>query len=246
MHDPFRITDFAYAHRGLWNADRPENSASAFKAAAAHGLGAECDVHLTADGEVVVHHDFTLQRMFGDTRALRDVALDDLRSITFSRPHETIPTLTEIVDVMGDLPLLIELKVDDTTDRQALADAVWKVFRGRITKVGIMSFDTAILKHFMDPARTFKLGLLTTPLALQTDESIAQTRRTLIDLTADFYAPHVVDCGPARAHICKHGQALITWTVSQPEHLQFARAANAAPIFEKLDPDLVTAINPPT
>ena len=47
-------TDFA--HRGLWNAQNPENSLAAFALAIKHGYGIELDVHLSSDGEVMVFH----------------------------------------------------------------------------------------------------------------------------------------------------------------------------------------------
>lgn len=238
---PFLLSDYAYAHRGLWNAEQPENSPAAFRAAADLGLGAECDVRLTRDGEVVVHHDASLARLFDAPSEIRDLTLEDLQAHRFPNSDETIPTLGDIVDIMGDLPLLIELKVDEKTDKRALASAVYETFRKRYSKVGIMSFDSDILKHFMDPGRDFKLGYLTPPLTLQTEEGVEQTKQALRDLTADFYAPHVIDCGHARAHICNQDQALLSWTVSEPEHLQFLKMANAIPIFEKLDPGLVTA-----
>ena len=52
----FDLQAYAYAHRGLWSETRPENTLAAFRAASANGLAAECDVHLSSDGEVVVHH----------------------------------------------------------------------------------------------------------------------------------------------------------------------------------------------
>ncbi len=53
------------AHRGLHNAAQGviENSTSAAQAAIARGFAIECDVQLTADGEAVVFHDFTLDRL---------------------------------------------------------------------------------------------------------------------------------------------------------------------------------------
>ena len=48
-----------YAHRGLHRIDKstPENSVPAFEHAARIGYGIELDVHITADGELVVFHD---------------------------------------------------------------------------------------------------------------------------------------------------------------------------------------------
>jgi glycerophosphoryl diester phosphodiesterase len=56
----------AVAHRGLWSpAAAPENSLAAFQAACAHDYGIELDVQLSADGEAMVFHDATLERMTG-------------------------------------------------------------------------------------------------------------------------------------------------------------------------------------
>mgnify|MGYP002514313090 CR=1 FL=1 len=43
----------------------PENSLLAFDLAAKEGYGIELDVQLSADGEVMVFHDSTLDRMTG-------------------------------------------------------------------------------------------------------------------------------------------------------------------------------------
>jgi len=49
-------------HRGA-SADAPENTIAAFELALEQGAdGIELDVHLTADGQPVVIHDFTLER----------------------------------------------------------------------------------------------------------------------------------------------------------------------------------------
>ena len=60
-----RLPGTLYAHRGLHGPGVPENSLPAFRAAAAAGYGAELDVHLTADGRLVVFHDGDLTRMCG-------------------------------------------------------------------------------------------------------------------------------------------------------------------------------------
>ena len=48
------------AHRGFWNSEQggfSENSIASLKAAQDAGLwGSECDIHLTADGRVIVNH----------------------------------------------------------------------------------------------------------------------------------------------------------------------------------------------
>ena len=56
-----------FAHRGLHSRDMsvPENSLEAFRLAAKAGYGIELDVQLSKDGQVVVFHDDTLDRVCG-------------------------------------------------------------------------------------------------------------------------------------------------------------------------------------
>ena len=61
----------------LWGI--PENSLSAFKAAVDKGYGIELDVHLTADNELVVHHDDSLYRMCHIERDIKDMTLKEIR-----------------------------------------------------------------------------------------------------------------------------------------------------------------------
>ena len=59
------LTARPIAHRGLHDKAKGviENTASAALAAIEGGYAIECDVQLTADGEAIVFHDFTLDRL---------------------------------------------------------------------------------------------------------------------------------------------------------------------------------------
>jgi len=103
------------AHRGgvfLW----PENSATAFRNAAALALEqAECDVHLTADGEVVVMHDATLDRMTdgsGPVAALTAAQFAALR--VRGTAGEAPPTLAQFLAILAGSAVAprIEIKAD--------------------------------------------------------------------------------------------------------------------------------------
>ena len=105
-----------YAHRGLHGtvgADTfaAENSLTAFKRAVEHGYAIEFDVHVTKDGEAVVFHDDTLDRMTGVSGRVKDFTLDELKKLSLSGTDDTIPTLYEVLELVdGKVPLLIELK----------------------------------------------------------------------------------------------------------------------------------------
>ena len=77
----FKIPEVGYAHRGLWNEERPENSAAAFSAAVERGYGIETDVRLTKDKVPVLFHDDTLTRMCGDDRRVIDCTYEELSEL---------------------------------------------------------------------------------------------------------------------------------------------------------------------
>lgn len=100
------------AHRGLWSPDGPpENSLSAFQAACAAGYGIELDVQLSADGEAVVFHDETLERMTGRPGRVRDLSAADLADLRLKGSDEKIPTLLETLAIVGHRAMVhVELK----------------------------------------------------------------------------------------------------------------------------------------
>lgn len=102
------------AHRGLHDELLPENSLPAFKAAVDQNLPIEIDVHLTADGNVIVFHDATLKRMCGVDKRVTELTLDELKKYRLKESDACIPTLRECLDtVSGRVPLLIEFKMEN-------------------------------------------------------------------------------------------------------------------------------------
>jgi glycerophosphoryl diester phosphodiesterase len=100
------------AHRGLWSSDGyPENSLGAFQSACAAGYGIELDVQASADGEAVVFHDLTLQRMTGVEGRLCDHTAADLGRMRLAGSEEAIPTLADALTVIGHKAMVyIEIK----------------------------------------------------------------------------------------------------------------------------------------
>ncbi|KAI0024237.1 PLC-like phosphodiesterase [Xylariomycetidae sp. FL0641] len=79
----------AIAHRGLTSPRTPENSLGAFAAAVGGGAHAlETDLHLSADGVVVLAHDRTLMRLFGDPRRVGELSWAELSRLPFKAPGE--------------------------------------------------------------------------------------------------------------------------------------------------------------
>jgi glycerophosphoryl diester phosphodiesterase len=74
----------AYAHQGgAWEA--PSSTLHAIRGAVAAGAtGIELDVHATADGELVVCHDATVDRTTAQSGTIASFTLEQLRSMDFS------------------------------------------------------------------------------------------------------------------------------------------------------------------
>jgi glycerophosphoryl diester phosphodiesterase len=100
------------AHRGLWRSGgAPENSLAAFEAACHAGYGIELDVRLSADGEAMVFHDDTLERLTASAGLVEEQTTDELQALRLLGSCETIPTLAEVLALVdGRVPLLVELK----------------------------------------------------------------------------------------------------------------------------------------
>ena len=86
-----------FAHRGLHNDTVAENSLSAFDAACKAGFAIELDVRLSKDGELVVFHDDTLDRMTDESGPVRDKTLAELEKIKLKGTNDTIPSFASVL-----------------------------------------------------------------------------------------------------------------------------------------------------
>ena len=136
-------------HRGAMG-HAPENTLASFKRA--HELGVEAvelDVHLSADGVLVVHHDETLDRTTDGHGELADLTLDQLRQLDAGKKFapefagERIPTLEEVLTwAKGvELPVVIEFK-RNLNVRRIVEAAIAEVERLQASQdVAFISFD---------------------------------------------------------------------------------------------------------
>src|SRR3954467_12860418 len=125
-----------FAHRG-GAALGPENTIAAFDLGIAAGAdGLELDVHLSADGVVMVHHDETLDRTTdGAGRLVRRTAAE-LAAVDAGYRFERggrfdfrgqgvcVPTLRQVLRRYPDVRIIVEMKVDSAEMGEALASEV--------------------------------------------------------------------------------------------------------------------------
>ncbi len=105
----------AFAHRG-GALEGEENTLPAFAHAVALGYShVELDVHATTDGQVVIHHDDTLQRMTGDPRAIGSLDAATLARVR-TPGGAAIPPLAALLEEHPALFVNIEVKADAAID----------------------------------------------------------------------------------------------------------------------------------
>lgn len=119
-----------FAHRGA-SAHAPENTLAAFELALSQQADAiELDVKLSADGQVVVYHDATVDRTTNGHGHVKDLMLADLKSLDagtfFSEKFkgEKIPTLEEVFEAVGNRTFINVELTNYKTPRDQLVESV--------------------------------------------------------------------------------------------------------------------------
>jgi len=158
-----------FAHRGA-SSLAVQNTLPAFEKA--RSLGAqyyELDVHLTADGQLAVHHDYSLKDTAGVDVQIGSLTSAELKKIplknTFGGEPVFVPLLEEVLPVVApDLTLLnIELKNDDNRYpgvEKVLLECLQK-FPPLSAKILFSSFDYDTLARLRALDKNARIGQLT-------------------------------------------------------------------------------------
>jgi len=110
------------AHRGA-SAQYPENTMLAFRRAIEQGVDVlELDVHLTADDELVIMHDSTLERTTNGHGKIRNHSLQEIRQLD-ARQGEKVPLLSEAIQLACESQKRLFVEVKGATEAEGLAIA---------------------------------------------------------------------------------------------------------------------------
>lgn len=249
------------AHRGLHGPGRPENSRAAVRAAVAAGYGVEIDVHLSRDGVAMVFHDATLDRMTGAAGPVQARDAAELGALHLRGGDEGIPTLAEILDLVGgQVPLLIEIKDQSPvggpgTDAgigplEAAVARLLDGWTGVADWVAVMSFNPASVAAMAREAPVVPRGLTTFDWPVTVRPDLPDATRAKLREIADFkavgaaFVSHLAsDLGRARVQDLRaQGVPLLCWTIRSTEAEAAARAAGACNVtFEGYLPSLPPA-----
>ncbi|MBR4953910.1 MAG: glycerophosphodiester phosphodiesterase [Oscillospiraceae bacterium] len=157
-----------YGHRGA-SGYAPENTLEAFRLSMDMGAdGFELDVHMSADGELVVIHDESVDRTTNGTGLVKDLTLAQLKQLDASAGMDEykgakIPTLSEVFDLVRDTHHIVnvEIKTDECfypeIEEKCLALAKEKGVEDRII---YSSFNHFTLLRMRELKPDVKLGML--------------------------------------------------------------------------------------
>ena len=161
-----------FAHRGLHSRDKvvPENSLAAFRLAAEAGYGIELDVQLSKDGQVVVFHDDTLNRVCGVDGRVDEYDYEQLKDFCLCGSGEGIPLLSQVLELVnGRSTLIVELKPGKKNMELCRKTyALLKAYRGCVC---IESFHPIIVGWFRFHAPEMVRGQLAMPAKCYEEQS---------------------------------------------------------------------------
>ena len=221
-----------FAHRGLHGRGIPENSRAAFDAAIAAGRGIELDVQASADGRAMVFHDERLDRLAAAAGAVAARTAGELGAIRLKGSAETIPTLDEVLALVGGRTgLLIEVKAPGRR-ADGLSGAVERALRGYKGPVAVMSFNPEVGRWFAVHAPATLRGLVVTEKGRRRRDGLVR-RLAAWRVRPDFLAYDIRDLPSTFAAAQRSlGRPILTWTCRSDS--DWARAGEHADqvIFE--------------
>lgn len=236
------LTSRPVAHRGLHDETTGviENTPSAFAAAIAGNYAIECDLQLSADGEAMVFHDDTLDRLTTAQGALSARKSDDLKTVRFRNTADHMITLSDLCElVAGRVTLLIEIKSRYDGDTR-LVGRTCEILQGYAGPVAAMSFDPVLVSALRISAPGLPRGLVAQdkrPRDRGRDGALSYFGEA-IRSRPHFLAWSVRDLPSAAPLIGRYllGLPLLTWTVRSDEQRKTARRYASQMIFEGFRP----------
>ena len=245
------ISLYRFAHRGLHDnrTPAPENSLAAFRLAREADYGSELDVHLSADGQLVVIHDSDLRRACGTQGFVERMTADELGRRHLFGTKECIPTLAQVLEVyekgQGTCPpLIIEAKTCGN-NADALTSAIMAELDAHQVPYCVESFDPRVLWWLRRNRPEVVRGQLSENFVLDNESDLGFVRGAthgalIYNLFArpDFVAyRHDHRRRLAVWLACNLlGARLVTWTIKSPQELAEVEAAGGVGIFEGFEP----------
>lgn len=235
-----KFRGWSYAHRGLHDGEKPENSMSAFRAALEAGCGIELDIHLMKDGNLAVIHDASLLRTAGAEAMIEDLTTEELTNYHLEGTGETIPQFQQVLDLFaGKAPLIVELKCE-RGNHAALCEAACRMLDSYDGDYCMESFDPRAIiwlrKHRPDIVRgQLSENWMGKKLPIAWILKFALTYHiSNICNRPDFIAYKFADRKAFGTDLCRKWMGVqgVSWTLRSREEYDTAVSEGWIPIFE--------------
>ncbi len=225
------------AHRGLHDAQRPENSMPAFLAAAERGYAIETDVRFTKDRQLVLFHDDTLLRLTGDPRAVCDCTYEELKELSLGGKTAHIPLFSDFLrEVGGRVPLLIEIKNMPHVKGKEIAAAMYGFLKDYSGEYAVQSFDPRYVRAYKKLCPSVPCGVLGTAekgVAKGVKAHVIKHMSLNFWVKPDFISYRKEDMLERKV---KFKGIRLAWVVRSPEEERSARTVADNIIFENYLP----------
>ena len=245
-HLPPAFLHVPLAHRAFHGTGAPENSRAAVRRAVAAGYGIEIDVQLTSDARAIVFHDDLLDRLTPASGPVRAITAAEASAIPLTRGDETIPSLGEVLDIVGGkVPLLIEVKDQDGDMGPGvgpLEAATVSAIDGYAGDVALMSFNPFSVAELARRAPERAVGLVSQdvdhPLSGLSEKARDRTRNIapFEECGASFISHQAIDLETPRvAELKAKGVPVLCWTIRSEAEERAARQIAQNITFEGYD-----------
>jgi glycerophosphoryl diester phosphodiesterase len=248
LNAPDWLVSRPIAHRGLHApaARRYENSLSAFKAAVSAGFAMECDLQISRDGEAMVFHDFTLERLTSETGPVREQTSAALKSMAIRDSDDHIPTFGDLLSLVdGRVPIVVEIKSRFDGDLRLTERAI-AVAGGYAGPLCFKSFDARIVAALRvlcpdRPRGIIAMSSYVYPDFARLEDSERHALANLLhfpDTAPDFVSWRVGELPCAAPFFTRDvlGLPLMAWTVrTEADRALCARHADQM-VFEGFEP----------
>jgi len=213
-----------WAHRGA-SGYAPENTLPAFQKAIEMGAdGIELDVQMTKDGELVILHDETVDRVTDGTGWVKDYTYEELSKLNASNKYPKygkvkIPTLKEVYLLMKDTDLMINVELKNgIVFYERLEEKVMELTRemGMENRIIYSSFNHYSVMKLKKLDPTVRTGFLYEDGYLDMPEYAARHQvEALHPAVYNLQYPDFIkDCKD-------RGIEIRTWTVNAKEEMMF-------------------------
>jgi glycerophosphoryl diester phosphodiesterase len=201
-------------HRGA-KGHAPENTLASFAKALEFGVDAiELDVHLCATGELVVIHDFTVDRVTNGTGEVHKLSLSQLQELTIEQ-EQKIPTLDEVYNLINKKCFVnIEMKGRHT------AKPVSDFVNSYVQDKGYFYADFLVSSFQREELQMMSEINPDVPLGVLTQASVTEALEWAADFKAKAIHPHFSLLTASNVLKAKKaGLKVYTWTVNEPEDI---------------------------